>query len=465
MCAKPENSLTVNLNPTISLTLQPEKLIIQHPASKVEFQITGYTSAVGMVTYSLDGVNKYDFTAPRKSVVFIGRNVSSQDSVYTRLDLLAGELPVGCQRMDMTKFRACDVKIAFHTNSNTSTPTLIESGPVHIITSDNSTIPLSLAGYDFSSPLPLEKDIMVERLIGLTNISDRWQLSNQRQDCYNIGLTGKDLIEIIQKDAFSKSFLRYLTNQLPLWLRFRVREESNLFDLGNIQSNLFQTTDAHLSNTICKFPVHIQTALVLYRPVVTFNISVDNNRLSLSSKGSCFAADICKPGVFLTVSQRARKKLATMQFMQDLTLGGWELLVSSFGFTAPRRYNSSVSSIPNGHLVGNFSDFYYNWWWQGIANIDLSNADQAVNIKLSGQAFAFSENLDAVSIAFSRAVSFQQNTAFKFRFLFFDLLYFPLVVKKLYGHNSCTTVYLNLFPVDIYKLFIEANKICLPRIS
>ena len=136
-----------------------------------------------------------------------------------------------------------------------------------------------------------------------------------------------------------------------------------------------------------------------------------------------------------------------MQFMQDLTFGGWELLVSSFGFTTPRRYNSSVSSVPNGHLVGNFSDFYYNWWWQGIANIDLSNADQAVNIKLSGEAYAFTENLDAVSIALSRAVSFQQNTTSNFLFLFFNLLpHFPLVVKKLYEHNSRTTVYLiNLF--------------------
>ena len=371
-------------------------------------------------------MNKYDFTAPRKSVVFIGRNVSSQNSVYTRLGLLAGELPVGCQRMDIKKFRACDVKIAFHTNiSNISTPTLIESGPVHIITSNNRTIPLSLTGYDFSSPLPLEKDIM-ERLIGLTSLSDRWQVSNQRPDCYNIGLTGEDLIEIIQKDAFSKSFLRFLTDQLPLWLRFRVREESNLFDIGNVQSNLFLTTDAHLTYPVCKFPVHIPTALVLYHPTVNFNISVENSHLSLSSKGSCFAADICELGVFLTLSQRARKKFATMQFMQDLTLGGWELLVSSFGFTTPRRYNRSVSSVPNGHLVRNFSDFFYNWWWQGSANIELSNEDQAVNMKMSGEAFAFAENLDAVSIAFFRAVSFEQNTTSTFLLLFFNLLqHFP----------------------------------------
>ena len=86
-----------------------------------------------------------------------------------------------------------------------------------------------------------------------------------------------------------------------------------------------------------------------------------------------------------------------MQFMQDLALGGWKLLVSSFGFTTPRGNNTSANSVPNGHLVGNFSDFYYNWWWQGSANVDLSNEDQAVNMKMSGDVFVFSEDLDAVS--------------------------------------------------------------------
>ena len=397
VCAKPENSLTVNLHPAMNLTIQPEKLIIQHPASKAEFQITGYNSGVGMVMYSLDGVNKYDFTAPPNSVVFVGRNVSSQDSVYSKLGLLAGELPVGCQRMEIKKFPACDVEIAFHANLTTSNPLLIESGPVHIMTFDNMTIPLSLLGYDFSSAPPSQKKIM-ERLTRLTSISDQWKIDYQMPHCYNIRLTGKDLIEIIQTEAFSKSFLRYITCQLPLWLRFRISEESNLFDIGSIQSSLFQTTDAQLTYPICKFPAHKQSTLVLYRPTLNYNILVENNHVLLSSKGSCFAADICEPGVFLTLSQRARKKFATMQFMQDLTLGGWKLLVSSFGFTTPQGNNTFANSVPNGHLVGNFSDFYYNWWWQGSANIDLRNADHDVNMKMGGQAFAFAENVDAVSI-------------------------------------------------------------------
>ena len=164
----------------------------------------------------------------------------------------------------------------------------------------------------------------------------------------------------------------------------------------------------------------MQSTLVLYRPTLNYNISVEKNHLLLSSKGSCFAADICEPGVFLAFSQRARKKFATMQFMQDLALGGWKLLESSFGFTTPRRNNTSANSVPNGHLVGNFSDFYYNWWWQGSSNVDLSNEDQAVNMKMSGDVFAFTEDLDAVSTDFSLADSFKKKNNYHILFHIFQ---------------------------------------------
>ena len=236
-----------------------------------------------------------------------------------------------------------------------------------------------------------------------------------------------------------------------MWLRLGVREEqNNLFDIGNIQSNLFLTTDTHLSYPICKFPAHIQSTLVLYRPTLNYNISVENDHLLLSSKGSCFAADIYEPGVYLSFSQRAKKKFATMQFMQDLTLGGWKLLVSSFGFTTPRENNTFATSIPNGHLVGNFSDFYYNWWWQGSANVDLSNEDQAVSMKTSGDAFAFTEDLDAVSTLFSLAVSFQQKITPTFSLIFFNKLqHFPQVVKMLYVQSSCTTPIRSILTQDL----------------
>ena len=88
-----------------------------------------------------------------------------------------------------------------------------------------------------------------------------------------------------------------------------------------------------------------------------------------------------------------------MQFMQDMAGRGWEFLISSLGFTTPRRYIKIVGNVPDGHLAENFSDFHYNWWWQGRANINLgSDSGISVNMKISGEVFAFSEDLDAVSL-------------------------------------------------------------------
>ena len=408
--AKPDNSLTVYFNTTMNLSIQPEKLTIQHPASKAKFQVMGNKPGVGMVSYSLDGVSKNDFTVPETTFVFIGRNVSSQNNVYTRLGLLVDELPIGCQNMKMENFPACSFKTAF-INSTKSNATVIESGTVHIITPDNKTIPLSLVGYDFSFPRLTGKQVL-ERLAQLTNITEQRQTDNQRsgaRGCSDFQLPGRDLIELVQNDALPRSFLRYFKDQLPLWLKVRVSENSNLFDIENTLVNLVQTTDAHITHPFCKFPDNIQSVVVLYRPTVNYSISVENNQLSLSSKGSCFATDICESGVFLTLSHGASRKLATLQFMQDMANKGWELSVYSLSFTTPRRYNRIVSSVPDGHLAEDFSDFHYNWWWKGSAKIHLSDSGYAVNLKMTGEAFSFATDLNAVSITFLKLFSFKEK--------------------------------------------------------
>ena len=55
--------------------------------------------------------------------------------------------------------------------------------------------------------------------------------------------------------------------------------------------------------------------------------------------------------------------------------------------------------VPDGHLAKNFSNFHYNVWLQGSADISLSNTSNfAVSMKMNGEAFLFVDNLNAVSI-------------------------------------------------------------------
>lgn len=399
--AKPAESLIINLHPSINITIQPEELIIRHPSSRATFQLIGHNSGLGTVSYSLQGTDKQDFTVPEESFIFIGRKVSSEESIYTRLGLLVGELPAGCQKQELTNFKACDIRLLVESNSTKLNGTNVESGSVHIITSHNKTIPLSLIGYNFSSS-HFSREKIMGRLIELTKVNDPMQKVDQQPrtpECSDNQLTAGDLTELIQKDALPDSFLRYFSEQLPMWLTVRVRADNELFDVENTFAHLIQSNEAHLVRPTCRFPHNEQSVVVLYRPLVRYSISVENNHLSLSSKDSCFTSDICESGEFMTLSQNASKKVATMQFMQDMAGRGWEFLISSFGFTTPRRYIKIVGNVPDGHLAENFSDFHYNWWWQGRANINLgSDSGISVNMKISGEVFAFSEDLDAVSL-------------------------------------------------------------------
>lgn len=394
--AKPDNSLTVTFNSAMNVTIQPQELTIKHPSLKGEFQVTGHECGVGEVSYDLKGTNKDDFVVPENSILFFGRNISGQKSVYTRLGMLVGELPIGTHEKVIKNDQTCDIRMMFDCDSTSSNGIVVENGPVHISTSDNTTVPLSLVGYNFSSPY-LSRSEITERL--LRHVGGKEELS--AHVCSGIQLTAGDIMEFIQRDALPTSFMRYYSEHLPLWLNVKVREDNHLFDVNNTMANLVQATVACTLNPICKFPVLNKSAVVLYQPTMNYNIFLENEHLSLSSKGSCFVIDTCEKGVFLALPQTSISKVRNVKLMQYMADGGWEVLVSSLGFTAPRRYSKTFSTLSDGHLAKNFSDFHYNVWLKGSADISLGNSSNfAVNIKMNGEAFLFVDNLSALLTAY-----------------------------------------------------------------
>ncbi|KAJ7327684.1 hypothetical protein OS493_026561 [Desmophyllum pertusum] len=155
----------------------------------------------------------------------------------TRLGLLDGELPIGCQKKKLDSY-PCDITMLYDSSSTVSND-LIESRTCPHRYTNNKTIPLSLVGYDFSSPHQTRQEIL-EKLISHTKVSEKMQADHHtpvNQKC-SFQLTAEALIEFIQKDALPKSFLRYFADQLPLWLKVTVGEDSNLFATENTLANL-----------------------------------------------------------------------------------------------------------------------------------------------------------------------------------------------------------------------------------
>ena len=384
----------------MNLTFQPHELVIQHPKCKANFQVTGHAPGVGMVSYDLKGVDRPVFASPKNSSIFIGLNTSNQESVYTKLGLLVGELPIGYQKKKLPNCQ-CGITVAFDSTATVSADVLIESGTVHAITADNKTIPLSLDGYDFSSP-DQNHQALLKRLIDHAKVGERTQskdLNPVNLECSPFQSTGETLMEFIQKDAFPKSFFQYFSSQLPLWLKFTAEEDSYVFATENILASLIHTTGPRYVDPTCEFLLTgTNSTAVIYRPKINYSISLQNEQLFLSSKDCCFAADLCNGGVFLTLSESANREIATMPFTKEMIDGKWRLLLSSLGFTPRRRYSTIMNRLPLGPLAEYFSDFHYNLWLQGSADIFLKNSsDFSVDIKLTGEAFAFVEDLDSVS--------------------------------------------------------------------
>ena len=353
-----------------------------------------------MVSYDLSGIDKHTFVSPTDSPIFVGLNMSNANSIYTRLGLLIGEVPIGCQTRNLENF-PCGLKVAYTSSSTLPNDVLVPSGPVHIITSDNKTIPLSLVGYNFASPHQSgQESELLKTLIAQTNTTNTSSAGQTSNEMCSFQPSAEALIELIQEDAFPKSFMRYLTDKLPLWIRLIVTDDNNLFAAENIRADLIQTASTQSDYLNCKLPpLSISTAMVTYRPKVTFTICAGSKQISLSSKGCCFATDPCGSAVFLALSKKAGEEISKMPVLKDLTDNGWGVLLSSFGFTAPKKHQSLTSSLPSDPMSEHFSDFHYNMWWKGTTNISLKNtSDFKINMKMSGQVFSFAEDLNSVSI-------------------------------------------------------------------
>ena len=400
LLAKPNNVLTVLFDATLKMTFHPKRVMIQYPSDQAEFKVIGHESGVGMVSYDLSGIDKHTFVSPTNSPIFVGHNISNVNSIYTRLGLLNGEVPIGCRTKNLQNF-PCGLKVAYSPSSTLPNDVLVQSGPVHIITSDNKTIPLSLVGYNFSSPYQSgQESELLKTLIAQTSSTNTSSAGQTSNEMCSFQPTTEALIEFIQEDAFPKSFMRYLTDKLPLWIRLMVKDDNNLFAAENTRADLIQITSTQSDYLNCKFPpLGIPNAMVTYRPKVTFTISAGRKQISLPSKGCCFATDPCGSAVFLTLSEKAGKEISKMPVLKDLTYNGWGVLLSSFGFTAPKKYQSLTNSLPSDPMAEHFSDFHYNMWWKGTTNISLKNtSDFTINMKMSGQVFSFVEDLNSVSI-------------------------------------------------------------------
>ena len=379
------------------VTIHPSSIEIPFPRKKEAFTVEGAKPGIQAITYILDGENRRDFENPERSVLFIAPEISNQN---TKLSLMNGELPIGCEKHETKENFSCDLRL-ISTAPWTGTPRST-SGVVHFLTVDNQTTPLSLIGLNLKK-FNVSREEMIETGIAVTSNFKKSPLQYQiNGKCYSEVAHLNNLLELIDSDAFISSFMHAFSAMAPEWLTVTVSENNQDFDIQNIAVTLASDLK-HCSG----FPINAAHSLAYYLPTVNYKMRVEQTEIPLSADGrTCFAINICKPGLFINFpkdqSRLLKSNLNVFRDMKDCC--GLDLSVDSIGFLNNKEtFNFVKGMIWNGMNLQKLSPLSYNAWLKGELDWRIEIPKLLfVTLKMSGETIIRSRNIDTVSILTGR---------------------------------------------------------------
>ena len=395
--ARPSKRLRVFMTSENGVTIHPSSIEIPFPKRKDVFTVEGAKPGIQAITYILDGENGRDFETPGRSVLFIAPEISNHN---TKLSLMKGELPIGCEKHKPNENFSCKLRL-LSTSPWTGTPRST-NGVVHLLTVNNQTIPLSLIGLNLKK-VNVTREEMIESGIAVTSTFNKFPLQYQKNGkCYSEVADVNNLLELIDSDAFVSSFMHAFSAMAPEWLTVTVSETNQNFDIQSIAVTLASDL-RHCSG----FPINAAHSLAYYLPAVDYKMRVEQNEIPLSADGrTCFAINICKPGLFINFpkdqTRLLKSNLNVFRDMKDCC--GLDLSVDSIGFLNNKETSNFVKGmIWNGMNLQKVSPLSYNAWLKGRFDWKIGIPKLLlVTFKMSGETIIKSWNIDTVSILTGR---------------------------------------------------------------
>ncbi|PFX29112.1 hypothetical protein AWC38_SpisGene6173 [Stylophora pistillata] len=390
LLARPLRRLKVILTSEKEVAFQPQSVVFDPLKIMEGFTVLAEKPGIRKITYDLQGESENDFEVPTPGVLFSAPKMFPNGSLSTKLFLRKGELPTGCEEQQ-TKV-SCEARLISTAPWTKNPPST--NGIVHITAADNLNIPLSLIGLNPRNGV--SRDKMIEAGMAMTSSSKQYALLHLRNGTCQARLTDSNsLLELIQNDAFVSSFMGALSSVAPDWLSFSVDENNNLFNIQNIAASLVPNLE-HCP----EFPLNSASSLVYYRPTVNYKIRVAQTDVYLFADGTtCFAIDICKPGLLVSLSiGQANILKSSLNIFQDMQDKGLSLHVDSIGIHKDKETARFVNGfIWNGQELQELSPFHFNMWLKGNLNWKFGIPKRLLlTLRMSGDAIIRSERMDSL---------------------------------------------------------------------
>ncbi|KAH3832750.1 hypothetical protein DPMN_106045 [Dreissena polymorpha] len=143
------------------------------------------------------------------------------------------------------------------------------------------------------------------------------------QDCWTFDITPKDIHDILQSSAFTKTFFSKIQDILPSWLQFS-QTGSAVLSTNEMQTEI--RTGAEINNGVCKgAPLIPSRFYYVFTLGQGFSINIYGLNLTIphpfSNKTYCIITDICEDlgnTIFLILPEGSRDVLDELSMFKSL---------------------------------------------------------------------------------------------------------------------------------------------------
>lgn len=388
--AKPEIEIQVSIHSDDdNFVIQPHELKISHSGNKADVAITSKKPGLKVISFSVQGENAKDFKKPAKRVLFVGPETSYRKTIFAKIPIFPGELPLGCKvkQINLTKCSVKSVSSQAWRRQLGKEDFTTSLGIMHFITTRGLPVPLSLLGSD----LPYSAKSLIQNAILMNQTPQRrHDFMNHRNKCYNTTIDVLQFLQLVEQDVFASSFFDAFSRNGPVWLKFKAKEISTYFDLRNIHTVV--GSELKGCSSILKSP-----SVVYFSPNIGSKVIINNEELLLpDEEGSCYAIDVCTSAMSWVLSKGSTKLVKEWSVLKKLKQGGWDMDLKQVMFPGDERLTAKV---PMWDDEEDGKQIEHDTLFRGkiMANLNNSKNDVKISLDYEGDIYMNSDNISNVS--------------------------------------------------------------------
>ena len=372
-----ENLVIVPVPSNKKLIVQPQAIEIAYPLTSSQFRLIPKDSGFVEISYVLSGPDKYFFTEPENSMLYITdpkteRNLSFIPSISFMNGHCYENVVGSCHSGNkITVASSCP-----WTSNATKGYQSVMGGKLHL--------PFSVSGLNLTKNTNFQRTgVVTAYRETISMLKHGMKACNDGKSCVPNTPMRYEKLEhkyLIELNLFIRNYLRMVSHAAPWWFHMELPFRYDGFHIDNIQSLLIKGEFANKMSLCPKLKTRLESIYSVLTPRTAFQVHLLGKTVSVSNKHStCVAADVCNNDVFVSFGDSNVINLETD--LKSIGIQYTKVSVRALGMAplngTPRLHYSKVHNVSDGFDVPN--SIVWSIWANVDARLKWKDGDMFFN--------------------------------------------------------------------------------------